>query len=339
MKRLLMVILFIMCIMTFSFGEEEGNIEQNDLIDVYIIASALSMDFESQRLMPNTEYYKVYQETKAYFSEYKSHDFVKRMSLYTSGDDIKGDCIGVIIASIKEEPVNSRYRYGVFKSQSRIDEFLENLHDFYETTNAEVFFNEHTLYPTVSSYLDEQLPASNYEELLEKMIDFCGIEKINVSSYYTIYRPGMASFFTHNDAHIALVSPNNYERDPYILDIHQMVSSMIHEYLHTIINDDVKKLVESKKGVQPLLSDPLYGNMPNHRQVDEYLVRAIQGKIYDKVYSRDYVFDKLLYKDIKYGGFSELESLFDFMTYYDDHRYRYKNIQDFLPRLVNKILM
>lgn len=158
-------------------------------------------------------------------------------------------------------------------------------------------------------------------------------------AYYTIYRPGMASFFVHGDEHIALVSPNNIERDPYILDMNQMVSSMIHEYLHTIINDDVKEIVDELDiENQQIINSQIYNQMPINRQVDEYLVRAIQGKIYEKVNGKDYVFNKLLYKEIKYGGFDNLETLFNYMKYYDYNRYKYKTIVDYLPRLVNKTL-
>ena len=82
----------------------------------------------------------------------------------------------------------------------------------------------------------------------------------------------------------------------------------------------------------------MYNQMPINRQIDEYLVRVIQGKIYEKVNGKDYVFNKLLYKEIKYGGFDNLETLFNYMKYYDYNRYKYKKIVDYLPRLVNKTL-
>lgn len=161
-----------MSVTIFSFSEEENDIDHNRLIDTYIIATAISMDYDSQIILPNIEYYEIYEETKAYFKEFKTHPFIGEISNYSNGDDINGDCIGVIIADINGEPVDSRYRYGVFKSQRNIDSFIEGLHKFYKDTNASKFFDEHSLYPTVEKYIDEQIDHSKYDELKKQMISF-----------------------------------------------------------------------------------------------------------------------------------------------------------------------
>lgn len=345
----------------FKTREEiKYTISINEMIDTYIIASALYMDFNSPILMPNTENNPIYKRAKKFFTPYKSHDFLKDFDKYVFNGDINGDAIGVLL-SYSPTPsldkickVNKKYRNYTFKDDAEIDSFIEGLKSFYKDTNAKEFFdNNQGLMNSVKSYIKYNIKDSRLIELIKSTEEYVnttdeyfGDLPIEYETVLTIYRPSMASFYSYKTDNsnkiVTFQSPNDITRDPYKLDINCMVESAIHEYLHSYINKPIhdvttNKCTDTSKYYSRLVNDNFYSNMPLYRQVDEYAVRAIQGRIYTQTFGEKYTFDRLLNKEIKYGGFERLEDVYNHLSNYETDRNKFATIDDFLPELVEKL--
>lgn len=102
------------------------SIRTSEIIDTYLIASALNLEFNSPILLPNTETTPIYSSAKKYFSVYSDHDFIQECNQYIRGDDINGDAIGIILGyygldeteivkqQVRLDRINSIYRQNVF---------------------------------------------------------------------------------------------------------------------------------------------------------------------------------------------------------------------------------
>jgi hypothetical protein len=345
----------------FKTGEEINyTIRTNEMIDTYIIASAVYMDFNSPVLQPNTENNAIYIRAKNLFCPYKNHNFLKDFDKYVFNGDINGDAIGVLL-SYSPTPsldkiceVDEKYRNYIFKDNAEINSFIEGLKSFYKDTNAKEFFeNNKGLVNSVKSYVKYNIKDSRLIELIKSTEEYVNTKDkyfgdlpIEYETVLTIYRPSMASFYSYktdsSNKIVTVQSPNDFTQDPYKLDINYMVENVIHEYLHSYINKPIydittKKCTDTSKYYSRLTNNTLYSNMPVYRQVDEYLVRAIQGRIYTQAFGEKYTFDRLLNKEIKYGGFERLEEVYNYLSNYEADRNKFPTIDDFLPELVEKL--
>ncbi|WDV45370.1 hypothetical protein PV797_17850 [Clostridiaceae bacterium M8S5] len=345
----------------YKTDESKGikyTISTNKMIDTYIIASALYMDFNSNTLMPNVENHPIYKEAKEFFSPYKNHDFLKNFNKYVYNGDINGDAIGVLL-SYSGTPslekiceVDKKYRKYIFKDDKEIELFIKGLRSFYNDTKANEFFKNKAFSNNVKKYIEENIKESKLIELIKSMEEYLNTKDkyfgdlpIEYETVLTIYRPSMASFYSYKTKStnkiVSFQSPNDISRNPYKLDIRNMVENVIHEYIHSYINEPIYNITISKckdisKYYTKIINDNMYSNMPLYRQLDEYIVRAIEGRIYAHKFDEEYTFDKLLNKEIKFGGFNRLGEIYELLKIYEKENEN-KTIDDFLPQLVEKL--
>lgn len=329
---------------------------KNEMVDTYLIAGAMYYEFKSPYLMPNTENEELYQKVKAHFEPYKEHSFIKNYKSYGHMGDINGDAIGVILSYSDRElkpiaDIPQSYREGVFKTDASLNMFLKDLKDFYETSHAHDFFEENKAdYGLIRERIAAEIETKKLSELIgatEKYIN--GKEKpfkneeIKYQTVLTLYRPGNASFFKVNQKQytqfITLLSANTAERDPNIMDIDQMVASNIHEILHNYINEMVKghqdkidALAQTKE--KNSYVPEMYQPMPWYRIVDEYCVRAIEGRIYGQVFDENLAYKKIIEPEIKWGGFSKLDQVYKCLENYEMDRARYKSFDLYVEECV-----
>jgi hypothetical protein len=348
---------------TIQEDKVQFEVTSNQMIDLYIIACALYMDFESPVLMPGGDKYDLYKAAKVHFAKYKNHEFLNEFDQYTFYGDINGDAVGVLLsyddtgALNQLTKVQDQYRKYVFKEDQSIDVFVEGLREFYKDTDAKSFFEAHgETYADMHNFVGEALEDAKVYQLIEVMEAYIGSElkespddigdELEVERRYTsvltLFRPSMASFYKVGEGHveniIAFQSPNSFDRNPNKYDVDFMVASMIHEFLHSYINGSVESIVKNKtqngQKSYSLTDNRMYKNMPIHRQTDEYLVRAIEGRIYTQVFGEAYAFDQLMNKEIKFGGFENLALVYNYLEKYESNREVYKSMDDFLPEVV-----
>lgn len=330
----------------------------NKMVDTYIIAASLYMDFNSNIIMPNANSHPVYKQAKEYFSQHKDHSFIKDFNGYVINGDINGDAIGVLLSydgtpelnKVKE--IDSKYRQYIFKDEKNIEHFISGLRDFYKDTDAEeYFYNNNDLNDITREYINRTVNDSKLEELLvalDKYIFPRGNDRvIKYENIISLYRPNFASFFyydTMEDGHyITLQSTTDYSRDPYKLDINTMVENAIHEYIHCYINGEVEKYFSNREpkvtDKTALTNNNMYNNMPLNRQADEYLVRAIEARLYKKIYSEEYAFERIMNKNIWFNGFNDLEKFYRCFEVYENDMDKYENIFEFLPNIMEEMLV
>ncbi|WP_105615284.1 DUF4932 domain-containing protein [Vallitalea okinawensis] len=331
----------------------------NYMMDTYIIASALYLDFNSSVLLPYTESHEIYKKAKEYFSPYKEHHFIKNFNAYVNYEDINGDVIGILLSCSNDPSLtpihdfDDKYLQGVFKDLEVINAFLTGLKAFYEDTHAEDFFMENAkLYTDMNNYIlkhidDTQITTliSNTEAYLGTKEKYFGDSSIEYETVLTLFRPSMASFYslkTQNGYKIVTYqSPNDFTQNPYKYDIDFMVESAIHEYLHSYIN---KPVAEQREHINALMTNidkkifmknPMYQGMPYHRIFDEYFVRAIEGRIYKETFDEKKALNTIIHKEVEYGGFNQLMGLYQELDNYEENRDTYTDMDTFLPSLID----
>lgn len=336
------------------------SIYTSKMIDTYLIASALYFDFDSQIVMPDTEQHELYKKAKEYFLPYKDHDFIKNFNNYVFYDDINGDAIGILLSCSNApdlKPIyefQPQYRNWIFKDEKEIQKFLSQLRSFYTDTNAEEFFKQNTdLYIAASNYIKTNIEKTEVVNLFRETEKYLG----NTSKYYpgdsieyrtliTLFRPSMASFYsikTDNGAFIiSFQSPNDFSRNPEKFDINQTVSSVLHETLHSYINNPVansKSLISELTAYKEKqdYAHQMYQSMPWNRIIDENLVRAVQGRIYKNVLGEERAMNEIIDIQIKYGGFKNLKAVYDKLEEYEKGRESYPMIDDFIPELIKEL--
>lgn len=346
----------------YEYEDKDINykIINNEMVDTYLIATALYMDFKSDTVLLNTDEHLIYKNVKEFFIPFKNHEFLKNFDKYVFNKDINGDVIGVILSYSNDNnleklhDVDSKYRNGIFKDQREIDLLIEGLKSFYEDTNAKKYFEDNNeLLLTANAYINDNIKNTKVIELIKTMEEYLNTKdkyykdkKIEYEVVLTLYRPSMASFYSYQTKDtnkiINFGSVNDFTRNPYKFDINYMVENTIHEYLHSYINKPVyditiKNYVNDDIRNMDLTTNNIYKNMPIYRQLDEYLVRAIEGRIYTKIFDKEYTFNRILDKEIKYGGFESLEYVYNYLLNYEN-KDEFKDIDDFLPQIIDILI-
>ncbi|MBF4692004.1 DUF4932 domain-containing protein [Fusibacter ferrireducens] len=339
------------------------SIRTSEILDTYIIASALNLEFDSHILLPDTDKTPLYKSAKKYFSAYSDHEFIQKCKPYIHGEDISGDAIGVILGyygldatevvnqKVRLDRINTIYRQDHFKEDKAIIEFINGLESFYADTAAHEFFEKNSvLKNSLETYTIKKSKDEKALKLIHEMAAYIGVKKDNDFNYQvilTIFRPSMASFFTYTEGDeiqaISFQSPNSFDQNPYKFDYDTLLETLIHELLHVHINDTVKSIADqmADEGValpKTLINSPMYKNMPLNRQLDEYLVRAIECRIYKQIYGEVYTFSHILEKEMNFGGFDQLLDVYESFSKYEVNRDRYDDIESFLPEVIHNIV-
>ncbi len=336
-------------------------IYNSKMIDTYIIAGALYLDFKSQCLLPNTKEQELYKKAEKYFMSYKDHPFIKSFDKYVFQDDINGDAIGILLSCSNDpylKPIykfEDKYRSYIFKEDKEIEEFLSLLRSFYQDTKAEEFFKENEkAYEEMKDYIQENMEKTEIINLIKETEKYVGNKNENYpkenrryETIMTLFRPSMASFYSMtkepNHIIITLQSPNDYTKNPQKMNMHQTINTAIHEILHSYINAPVEKnkdLIESltlSKNKKEY-AHSMYEGMPWHRIVDENFVRAIEARIYKKVLGEKEAIKEILEPEIQFGGFTHLKGVYDELEEYEKNREAYPIIEDFMPNLIKNFL-
>lgn len=329
------------------------SMSSNQLIDAYIIASAVYMDFNSDVLLPDSEEHAVYKKAKTYFTPYRGLNLFKGFEKYVNGNDVNGDAVAVLLAyadSEKEdhewvEQVDSKYRQGIFKEDASVIEFVDMMLSFYKVTNAEGFFEDNEiLFNTVSDFVNNKAKSSKLNELMETLNSYVGVDtEISYKVVLTVFRPSTASYYSYKTGEtqsvISFQSPNDRTLNPYKLDFDVLTETMIHEFLHFHVNVGSQSALHDLKSKgysfkDKLVAKGMYSEMPLETQLNEYLVRAVEARIYKAVYGEIYTFSNLMEKEINFGGFDRLLTVYDAFSKYESNRGKYPTLEDYLPEVV-----
>ena len=294
------------------------------LIDTYLIACALYFDFDTPNMIEDKNI--LYQQVKEYFLPYKDHPFVKSLENYvdTEYKDSNNWVISSIImymcsTELENEEVN-QLKNPVFNNYEAFKEFLNNLVQFYIDTNAEKFFDANKKYELkIYNEIEEKIKGIPADALIQTMESYVGnkekyYENQNVKyiSLITLYKPSGASFYPIRlKDSIYFVSYQSIFQEPSNIesfDIDRCVETAIHEYLHMYINQPVeeqKQLIDQLAAGKDkiIYGGKMYQYMDWHRIVDENIVRAVETRIYGKVYNNtNRAYEQVLKKEVEWGA-------------------------------------
>lgn len=348
----------------YSDKEITYSIKKNEVIDTYIIACALYLDFESESLLPNASEHEIYEKAVDHFKKYKDHELIGNFENYVNADDIKGDAIGILLScsddaymkQLHEYP--AEYRQGIFSDEEEILRFLALMRSFYRDSDAKSFFEDNAeIYEDMGAFINENIKDTKISQVIKVMEDYVGNggkyyagKEIQYESIMTLYRPSNASFFKVYGGDtvtlLALQSPNDYSRDPEVFDINQTVNTAVHEFLHAYINMPVAKqevyiesLTKDQNKDKGDYAHRMYSNMKWNRIADENFVRAVQARIYKEVFGDDYAMKSIIEPQVKYGGFKHLESVYSRLSSYESDREKYPMIDDFIKEMIDMLFL
>lgn len=327
------------------YEDEAIGIYNSQLIDTYLIASALYFDFESDWFIKETS--EIGRQVKSYFEPYKDHSFIKGMGKYV--EEAYGDISFKILIPL------TTYCYGN-ELEGEFEGFLGELKQFYKDTKAEHFFRKQEGYnKKIKEGIEKDFQEKDLNSYIQAMEGYVG----NKESYYpetkvgygiltSLYRPNGASFYSIDKENameficFTGISEESIQEEVFSTEV--MVENAIHEYLHMYINSGVER---QESLIQSLVSDKkvtdyvgsLYQNMPWNRVVDENIVRAVETRIYAQVLDNGHkAYEQILKKEIEWGGFKKVGKLYKTLKDYEENRDKYPIIDDYMPELINGLL-
>lgn len=333
----------------------------SDLADLYLIATALYFDFQSDNLISNQN--ELEQSAQDFFSQYKDHPFIVNLGDYI---DMEYNTFrfGTIVPLIEycywdsEQDISEELVCSdVFENKAAFDSFLQNLEKFYQDTNAEQFFRDQQKYETAlasqltekEKIFDESVYLSTMENYVGNKVDLYGETPIEYNVFYSFYLLNNASFFQMEQNNtiefICFTATHNTDtrNKADSFDVGWMLDNAIHEYLHMYINKGVEeqdKLIQSStsdKNVNDYVGE-LYNYMPWNRIIDENIVRAVQTRIYSEVLGDEAkAYAQILEKEVKWGGFQKVQKVYDALEKYETNRTEYKTIDDYMPLMIEAL--
>lgn len=213
------------------YSDGDYTIYESKLIDMYFIACALYFDFQSSELLPNSDKYELYKNTKEYFMPYKNHEFIKNFEKYvdlqykTKKDGVTFPLIMYAFSKTNYDMEIDNVQTDVFSNSDEFNLFVKELYDFYKYTDADKFFNSQQNQKEMKKYIQENIKNEPVSRLIQSMKDYVGNTDKNTKycSIMTLYRPFNASFFNiHMDDTLYMVgqqSPNDVSLNPEAFDI------------------------------------------------------------------------------------------------------------------------
>lgn len=314
---------------TFYHNETiDYKISSSDLIDTYVIACAINYDFKSNIIVPRD--CDNFSDVKEFYTKYKDHDFIRLLSTYLQNTntglemDLDLDILQSIVSYLTLDDMEEYHvNKNVFKDKDELLVFINALEDFYYSTNSELFFvkNKNKKY-NYSSYINNNIDDNMINNLFEELyLNVNGqsnqtnndLVYLSILSEYRPYNASTMQFFDGDTTY--LISFQSYGIQDENPNIDNIIDTLIHETLHVYINPIV---AEMNTEINVLCDGQnkysyggnLYENMPWARIVDENFVRIIQYRIYRNVYNNeDLAYDRILRKEIEFGGFSKLPNL------------------------------
>ncbi|WBW96739.1 DUF4932 domain-containing protein [Oceanirhabdus sp. W0125-5] len=349
----------------FVLDEVEGDINykiySNKLLDTYIIAAALSLDFNSKVLLPENEYYSFYKKTKEYFAPYKEHTFMRHFDKYLRNDDININVAKILLDYSNGSDYESLYKYvnnnsdlkRIFSNKDEVEKFINDFEQFYIDTKAEEFFDSISQRDLVmKEYYDNNKDKAKMLELISEMESYIGVDKnikktINYHTVVTTWRPYLGSYlYEETEEGInrysfeSLLRYNSKRLEEY--DVYGCASNSIRDYLHILLNTPVYNNIgninkyNKFSNKEELTKSSFYVNKSWDKITEAYFVRAIQGRIFKNVIGENKA-NSFLGGEITFGGFPYLNGLYVKLEAYENNRRKYKNIDKFIPVLIKEL--
>ena len=324
------------------------------LLDTLFIAGALYYDFDSANLCPSSNSVHDFSDVEAYFSVYKSHPFIEEFSKYTNDimQDINGDAVQPLVHYILTGDTPNQWSGALFASAEDVNVFINDLKQFYNDTEAEIFLKNNAKRQEMLEYIGKAAPEIPIALYLSKMEAYVGNKDVLYGNsnlhYYCLtspFRPAMASFYSCNIGNdiyfVAQTTP--YSFIDGTLDMRQILETSIHENLHLFLNSAIAEKSELiatlAQSLNPAdFTSQMYAGMPWHRIVDEAIVRAVQAGIYRQVYNdSERAYNELLVKEIG-AGMANLDRMYEALLLYESDRSTYPSIDYYLDTLIHEYL-
>lgn len=334
----------------------EYTMYQSELFDTYLIACALYFDFKSENLiMPENEFY---QEVQTYFEPYKEHSFIQGLEGYVetqyqdTSDEVIQALIGYLYSNGIEQEGKLQENEISFVELGGFKTFINELRQFYIDSNAQEFFVSHqSYYSDFAELTQKETENTSVTELIVLMEEYVNTKEtyfldteIHYSSFISLYRPSGGSFYSmvldQGNYFVSYQSTFQERNNLDSMDIVSIIETSIHEYLHLYINPEVENrrefIEQLAVGQEKILyGGQLYQYMEWYRIVDENIVRAVETRIYGKYYnSLEKAFNQVLRKEIEWGEFSKVESLYSALDEYEANRSQYPDITAYTTKLI-----
>lgn len=299
-----------------------------------------------------------------YFKYYKDHEAVvqfkelsKRNFNYEGPIDYILNCTQLPDLQLSENISYSSKQLQV--GVKDLDEFRKEVKRFYKDSNFKEFYNNHEeLYTDIiSKYTEDSqikkdiLALENYHGYKQNSYNIILSPLIHSGGY----GPNLNEDNGRYDAY-QVVGPiisqeiyEEYDKDKEkiknIKDIVKLFeinkSVMIHEFNHTYLNNTIEKPYFSMINDKKPKTDKYLKSFPKSYSdwntiVNEYFVRAITARVLFLQNEKEEYENAI--KNDKKSGFEHIEKLTEKLKQYENNRDKYKQIEDFYPKLLDELV-
>lgn len=341
------------------YHDEQIKIINSEMVDLYLIASALYYNFDSDYFISGVN--ALEENTISYFLPYKDHPFIQNMGNYVDNINQCYDfnILGPLITYCMWQgynPPEEVLQSNAFESKADFEIFWQGLNQFYEDVNAATFFNEQKNY--IDQYQNEvETFASSHEiqAYINEMERYIGNKELweqNQNIQYAV----LTSFFKIDGAsfiktygqqsiiYLCFTGILEDHRDIQSMNMDRIMENMIHEYLHCYINPYVESKMEMIDNLymNEKKSDYTSGgylNMSWNRIIDENIVRAMSTRIIGHVIGdEEKAYNQIMRREIEFGGFARVNNIYNILPIYEEHREKYTEIGEYIEPMIETLL-
>ncbi len=247
------------------------------------------------------------------------------------------------------------------ETQARFDDFNKSVIKFYKDADLKNRFKKeyNNIYKKIEEELQTVIPKNN---IITELEDYYGVKRneyeiiISAFSFNGIGRAILIKNDKYSKAACLVTSNHLLESDSINInkieqynlgykDIKYFQEIGIHELIHTFLHEIFKENEKNTLLINELnylFTDSLKNKMKKQGYTDwktcfeEHLVRLGELKIAQQLGNHDFV-TKYRKECIEERGFIYFELIENLLLEYENNRIKYKNFEDFIPKLVQNI--
>lgn len=247
------------------------------------------------------------------------------------------------------------------ETQARFDDFNASVIQFYKDTDLKNRFEKDykELYEKIMDEVNIVAPSSKF---ITEAESYFGIQRDSyeiIISAFCFNGIGKAILIdNHGKTKAACLVTSNHLLESDTINLNDLNSfsigyndekyfqeiglhELIHTFFHEALNEN-KENVALINEIDYLFTDTLKNDMMNQGYIDwrtcfeEHLVRIGEIRIAERLGNNDFVRDYRL-ECINNRGYVYFDLIENLLSEYENNRFKYKNIEEFIPELVKKI--
>ena len=350
LRYYLIPVLFLACTPLLTLAQNQDikmKVKSDSRVDLMSIVYMLAGNPEYSRAISSS--YK--DDIMKHFGKFKEHEAIKIAAGSRKSSGVSYDAVMSMAVHLKDA-ASLEMKIPFAGSPEKLDkrwnsktvaDLLNALKQFVADTDFQKFIDEHSQFRNIADQRLEELIKTNaklgwYDSFFGKRAE---AEYILVPGYLTgggNYGVGFKDTKNGIDELYSVISFHKTDEQGFPLFDISLVPTVIHEFCHSFVNPVVEKHMKELKKAGEIIF-PFVSKKMSEQAYSQWSTMMIESVVRASVnrYLRTNAKEGDVITDIKYNterGFIWINKLSDLFDEYENNRNKYKNLDEFFPRIV-----